>query len=101
MTIVTRLLISDVKHFSEKDLFRFVLILRFEGVIAEDEHNIIITDHVFSVHQENLKIMDDKTIVHNGFYFGHYFNNLHDAIADYYERKRICIAEIPKNLELH
>ena len=86
MTIVTRLEKSEAKRFSENEFYRYVILLRFKGVIAEDDNDIICTDYEFSTHQENLKELNKNIIIHNGFYHGHYFKNLKDAILDYNKR---------------
>jgi len=86
MTVVTRLHYSNAKKIDEKFFLRYVILLRFKGGFAEDENNILCTDFEFSTHQENLEVIDKNNIVHKGFFFGHYFNNMKDAIIDFKER---------------
>lgn len=90
MTIVTRLEKSAAKRLSENEFFRFVILVRYKGIIAEDENDIICSDFEFSTHQENLLELNKNVVVHNGFYHGHYFNSLKNAIKDYDKR---CLSE--------
>ena len=98
MTIVTRILIGNAKSIDNNEFYRYVILLRFKGVIAEDENNILMCDREFSTHQENLLKINNNKIVHHGFYSGHYFDNLADAIEDFRKRNKQDGIEIEKNL---
>ena len=42
--------------------------------------------HPYVTHMESMKVQDSNTLVHDEFYWGHYFSNKEEAENDFNER---------------